>query len=129
MFVKWLYKKSTIFPSALIYAESKFIQERMLAYASEIDAKVGRTNRISCFGTEKLLFCPYEERRRVLCLRGAGRSVVLHPVGLLRYGSPSAFSIQRRTIPSILNLSFSESISKCHVETGEKETHILAETV
>lgn len=57
----------------------------------------------------------------MLCLRGAGRGVVLHPVGLLRYGSPSAFSVQCRTIPSILKLSFSEGTSKCNVETAGKE--------
>lgn len=57
----------------------------------------------------------------VLCLRGAACSVVLHPVGLLRYQSPSAFSVQCKAISFILNLSFSQAVSKCNVETGGKE--------
>lgn len=67
----------------------------------------------------------------VQCLWGAACSVVLHPVGLWRYESPIAISVQYEAISFILYLYFRQAGSKCDVGTGgiKKETHPGKESV
>lgn len=66
----------------------------------------------------RIAFWPYNEAMYVQCLRGAACSVVLHPVGLWRYESPIAFSVQCEAISFILDLYFRQAGSKCNVGTG-----------
>lgn len=72
----------------------------------------------------KITLCSNNEPMYVLCLQGTACSVVLHPVGLWRYESPTAFSVQFEAISFISNLYFRQAGSKCIVETGgiKKET-------